>query len=100
MGSFLKKFRDHLKRRLLIGLVIFAPFGLTIYVLVKLVTFGKDRLTQPMSDLLQWLSANYFHESMEQFRTPDGELLWWIDYPLLFLSIAMVILILYFICLL
>jgi uncharacterized membrane protein len=78
-------------------LVVFAPFGLTVFVLIKLVTFGKESMIKPMVSLLQWLRDNYFTESLERFYTIEGDLLWWIDYTLLFISITLVIFFLYLI---
>ncbi|MFP4379211.1 MAG: DUF502 domain-containing protein [Candidatus Sumerlaeia bacterium] len=95
-----KKLKDHVKRRLLIGLVVFAPFGLTIFVLIKLVAFGKEGMTKPMVSLLLWLRENFFTISLQRFYNEDGNLLWWIDFILLFVSIFLVVLFLYFIGLL
>ena len=90
MTRTLSRLQSHLRRRLLIGLLVFAPFGLTIFVLWKLVTWGKDLLTRPIDALLQQLLRSH-PDLLRRLLVTDatGGVRLWFDYAALFVSILL-----------
>lgn len=101
MMELLSRFKTHLKRRLFFGLVVFAPFALTIYILVRLIAFGKSLLTKPGEGLLSVLMQKYSPGTLEQLRDSEtGQLIWYVNYTSLILSILLVLLVLYMVGLL
>lgn len=98
----LVRFKNHLRRRFLLGIVVFAPFGLTIWILVKFVTFSKNILMKPIIGFLdQLLEQDTTGNLVEYFfDSQKGEYLLWVQYSSLFISIVITLVILYMIGLL
>ncbi|HUT23287.1 MAG TPA: DUF502 domain-containing protein [Sumerlaeia bacterium] len=98
MTLTLARLRNHLRRRLLIGLLVFAPFGLTIFILWKLVTWGKELLTRPIDGLLQQLLRSN-PDLLRRLLVTDatGGVRLWFDYAALFTSILLTLIGLYLI---
>ena len=96
-GSPLLRFKNHLRRRFLLGIVVFAPFGLTIWILVKFVTFSKDVLTKPIVGFLDKMLENQTSKEVVGifFDSEKGEYLLWVQYSSLFISIVITLVILY-----
>lgn len=96
MAAAFKRFKNHVRRRLLIGLVIFAPFALTIWILLKLVEFGKNLLIGPFVHLIEE-SVHKWPRTIGYMAVDQetGELVGWIEYPVLGFSIALTLFLLY-----
>ncbi|NQU43552.1 DUF502 domain-containing protein [bacterium] len=101
MSETYKKLKRHIRGRFLIGLVVFAPFGLTFYILVRLVNFGKELLSEPILDFLRWGKDQGWFAHLETFYSPETqEFAWYVDYFALSVSILLVLFILYLVGLL
>lgn len=96
MSNIIGNLKTHFRRRLLIGLVVIAPFGLTIFILIKLVTLGKNLLSYPITLLLQQVMDKRYPDLIP-FVTDEktGRFVWWLELSTLAVSIILVLLILY-----
>lgn len=90
------KLKQHVRRRFLIGLVVFAPFGLTIWVLIKLIAWGKDALTKPIVGLLKLVLQQRWPDLFaELYKAETGQFVLWVDLCVLVASILLVLVFLY-----
>ena len=98
MVKHLLKLRDHIRGRLLIGLVIFAPFALTFYVLVWFIGIGKELMTGPLRNLILSRQGSW-PKAIDPllFDTKSGDLQHWIEYPIFAISILMALFLLYWV---
>ncbi len=98
MSGYLLRLRDHVRGRLLIGLVIFAPFALTIYVLAWFIGVGKQLMTGPLRKLILSTEGRWPQtiDSM-LFNSQTGHLQNWIEYPIFAISILLALFLLYWV---
>jgi uncharacterized membrane protein len=88
--------RDHLKRRFFLGLVVFIPFGITAFVLVRIVGFGMDELTTPLLNLLKSHLGALPPEYKEWLLKNDQEhFVYWVRFIALIVTIVAVLGMLY-----
>lgn len=96
MSNAWTKLKQHIRRRFLIGLVVFAPFGLTIWILIKLIAWGKNILTQPIVGTLKAiLRERWPHLFAELYKAETGQFVFWVDLSVLVVSIVLVLVFLY-----
>jgi uncharacterized membrane protein len=90
------RLKQHIRRRFLIGVVVFAPFGLTIWVLIKLIAWGKDALTKPIVGLLKLVLQQRWPDLFnELYKAQTGQFVLWVDLSALLISILLVLFFLY-----
>lgn len=97
-SGFYGAFKGHLKRRFLVGLVIFTPFALTLFLLIRFISFSKSLMIKPI------LSSMEYFLSPEQMKTimdmgPE-EYRMQVEYPALAASLLITLVLLYFVGLL
>jgi len=98
MSNAWTKLKQHVRRRFLIGVVVFAPFGLTIWVLVKLILWGKGILTKPIAGLLEWELKERWPDLLSELYDPrKQQFILWVDLSVLVASIVLVLVFLYII---
>ncbi len=84
-----------MKRRFILGLIVFMPFGITTYVLVRIIGFGMEELTQPLLQLLRARIATMPPEYNEWLMKNDEEFVIWVRLIALIVTIVSVLFMLY-----
>ena len=79
-GGSRRTFRDHLNRRLLVGIIVVVPFGLTIWLLFKFVALVAGLLTKPALNMLDWLDRIPWMGWLTDALKPDDQMLTWAQY--------------------
>ncbi len=95
--STLIRVKNHLRRKLLIGLAVFAPFALTLWIVYKLIAFFAQLLQTPkgaFSKLLGRISPNLLNPDYTLFGIE------YVQYPAFFCAFVLVVTALYVIGLL
>jgi uncharacterized membrane protein len=98
MPGFWTRLKQHVRGRFLIGLVVFAPFGLTVWILLKFIAWGKNILTEPIITVLKAvLRERWPHLFTELYEAETGQFVWWVDFSVLIMSVVLVLIFLYLI---
>ncbi|MBN1867083.1 DUF502 domain-containing protein [Candidatus Sumerlaeota bacterium] len=88
--------KGHVQKRLLIGLVVFAPFALTAWILFKIAEFGYSQLTRPLLWLLDTATEHKWSYLRQMIWDPiAGDYLPHVKFVLFFLSVVLTVLMLY-----
>jgi uncharacterized membrane protein len=88
--------KGHLQRKLLVGLVVFAPFALTAWILVKVGVYGYEQLTRPLFWLLDTATERQWSYLRQMIWDPAAnDYLPYVKFALFCLSVVLTALMLY-----
>lgn len=92
--GLLRLVREHFRRRVFLGLLVMAPFGLTLFILYKIVELAMVVLSGPTNHLLRRVLKHAAPSVLENIYR-DGHFVWWVYAPALVLSVVLTMALVY-----